>query len=176
MRGRRTAPNETHKHMSNRMQRLEVLRVILSGSTDVSSHEQILGELAKNGWNVTQATLSRDLTKLHAAKILTADGYRYILPESPMYHRTVRPDIVPQYLRNTGFLSIAFSGNMAVLKTRPGYAAGLASDIDSHKLPTVLGTIAGDDTILIIIQESATRQELTDELAGVIPALKSIVL
>ena len=158
------------------MQRLEVLRVILAGSNDLGSHEDILKELAKNGWNVTQATLSRDLCKLHAAKVLTADGYRYILPESPMYHRTVKPDIVPQYLRNSGFLSIAFSGHMAVLKTRPGYAAGLASDIDAHKLETVLGTIAGDDTILVIIREEASRQELTDELSQVIPALRSIVL
>ncbi len=162
--------------MSNRMQRLEVLRVILEGSNDLGSHEDILKELAQNGWNVTQATLSRDLCKLHAAKVLTADGYRYILPESPMYHRSVKPDIVPQYLRNSGFLSIAFSGHMAVLKTRPGYAAGLASDIDAHKLESVLGTIAGDDTILVIIREEATRQELTDELAQVIPALRSIVL
>ncbi len=162
--------------MSNRMQRLEVLRVILAGSNDLGSHEEILKELAQNGWNVTQATLSRDLCKLHAAKVLTADGYRYILPESPMYHRSVKPDIVPQYLRNSGFLSIAFSGHMAVLKTRPGYAAGLASDIDAHKLESVLGTIAGDDTILVIICEEASRQELTDELAQVIPALRSIVL
>lgn len=162
--------------MSNRMQRLEVLRVILASSNDLGSHEEILKELAQNGWNVTQATLSRDLCKLHAAKVLTAEGYRYILPESPMYHRTIKPDIVPQYLRNSGFLSIAFSGHMAVLKTRPGYAAGLASDIDAHKLETVLGTIAGDDTILVIIREEASRQELTDELAQVIPALRSIVL
>ena len=158
------------------MQRLEVLRVILASSNDLGSHEEILKELAQNGWNVTQATLSRDHSKLHAAKVLTAEGYRYILPESPMYHRTIKPDIVPQYLRNSGFLSIAFSGHMAVLKTRPGYAAGLASDIDAHKLETVLGTIAGDDTILVIIREEASRQELTDELAQVIPALRSIVL
>ena len=162
--------------MSNRMQRLEVLRVILGSGNSLSSHEEILRELSNNGWNVTQATLSRDLSKLHAAKILTSDGYRYILPESPMYHRTIKPEVVPQYLRNSGFLSIAFSGHMAVLKTRPGYAAGLASDIDAHKLDTVLGTIAGDDTILLIIREDATRQQMTDELAAVIPALRSIVL
>ena len=93
--------------MSNRLQRLEVLRVILASSNNLSSHEEILGELAKNGCQVTQATLSRDLAKLHATKILTPDGYRYILPESPMYHRTVKPDVVPHYLRNSGFLSIA---------------------------------------------------------------------
>ena len=162
--------------MTNRTQRLDVLRVILSGSNDLGSHEEILKELARNGCKVTQATLSRDLCKLHAAKVLTADGYRYILPESPMYNRTIKPDVVPQYLRNSGFLSIAFSGHMAVLKTRPGYAAGLASDIDAHRLQSVLGTIAGDDTILVIIREESSRQELTDELAQVIPALRSIVL
>lgn len=161
--------------MKNRMKRLEVLRVILAGS-EMSSHEQILKELAKNGWEITQATLSRDLGKLHAAKILDTGGYRYILPESPLYRRTVKPDVVPQYLRNTGFLSITFSGNLAVLHTRPGYAAGLASDIDAHKLSTVAGTIAGDDTILVILSEQTDQQTFTDELATVIPAVKSLVL
>lgn len=125
---------------------------------------------------VTQATLSRDLSKLHAAKVLSNNGYRYILPENPLYRRTMKPDVVPQYLRNTGFLSINFSGNMAILHTRPGYAAGLASDIDSNNLSTVAGSLAGDDTILIIINEGATRQEFTDELATIIPAVKSVVL
>lgn len=157
------------------MQRLEVLRVILASSS-MGSHEDILKELAQNGWNITQATLSRDLSKLHAAKVLGPEGYRYILPESPLYRRTVKPEIVPEYLRNTGFLSIDFSGNLAVLHTRPGYAAGLASDIDSHKLHTAVGTVAGDDTILVVMNEAVERQEFIDELSTVIPAIKSIVL
>ena len=167
--------NNTPHNMSNRMQRLEVLRVILASSS-MGSHEDILKELAQNGWNITQATLSRDLSKLHAAKVLGPEGYRYILPESPLYRRTVKPEIVPGYLRNTGFLSIDFSGNLAVLHTRPGYAAGLASDIDSHKLHTAVGTVAGDDTILVVMNEAVERQEFIDELSTVIPAIKSIVL
>ena len=167
--------NNTPHNMSNRMQRLEVLRVILASSS-MGSHEDILKELAQNGWNITQATLSRDLSKLHAAKVLGPEGYRYILPESPLYRRTVKPEIVPEYLRNTGFLSIDFSGNLAVLHTRPGYAAGLASDIDSHKLHTAVGTVAGDDTILVVMNETVERQEFIDELSTVIPAIKSIVL
>lgn len=157
------------------MQRLEVLRVILSSSR-FGSHEDILQELSKNGWDITQATLSRDLSKLHAAKVLDNEGYRYILPENPLYRRTVKPDLVPQYLRNTGFLTITFSGNLAVLRTRPGYAAGLASDIDGHELPSVAGTIAGDDTILIVLSEGTDRQTFTDELATVVPAVKSLLL
>lgn len=161
--------------MANRMKRLEVLRVILS-CNEMKSHEEILRELAKSGWNVTQATLSRDLCKLHAAKVLNGKGYRYILPENPLYRRTVKPDVVPQYLRNTGFLSITFSGNIAILRTRPGYAAGLASDIVGHELSTVAGTIAGDDTIMVVIRENIDRQAFTDELATVVPAVKSVVL
>ena len=162
--------------MSNRMQRLEVLRVLLL-SNEMGSHEEILQELARNGCVVTQATLSRDLNKLHAAKVLNGrGGYRYVLPENPLYRRTIRPEVVPQYLRNTGFTSISFSGNLAILHTRPGYAARLASDIDSHKLSTVAGTIAGDDTILVIISEGTSRQDFTDELATIIPAVKSVVL
>lgn len=162
--------------MSKRMQRLEVLRVILA-SSEMGSHEEILRELARNGVEVTQGTLSRDLSKLHAAKVLNKEGgYRYILPENPFYRRTVKPDVVPQYLRNTGFSSIAFSGNIAVLHTRPGYAAGLASDIDARHLSTVAGTIAGDDTIMVVISEGTDRHQFTDELATVIPAVKSIVL
>lgn len=157
------------------MQRLEVLRVILA-SSEMSSHEDILKELAKNGWEVTQATLSRDLSKLHAAKILSNEGYRYILPENPLYRRTVKPEVVPQYLRNTGFLSINFSGNICVLHTRPGYAAGLASDIDQANLSTIIGSIAGDDTIFIVIADRVSRETFTDELATIIPAIKSLVL
>ena len=157
------------------MQRLEVLRVILA-SSQMGSHEDILTELARNGWDVTQATLSRDLSKLHAAKVLSENGYRYILPDHPLYRRTVSPDVVPQYLRNTGFLSIDFSGPLAVLHTRPGYAGGLASDIDARSLPTIIGTIAGDDTVLIIMAEDTNRQSLIDDLATVIPAIKSVML
>lgn len=161
--------------MSKRYERLEVLRVILA-SHEMGSHEEILKELAKNGWTVTQATLSRDLSKLHAAKVLSPEGYRYILPDSPLYRRTVKPDVVPQYLRNTGFLSMTFSATIAVLHTRPGYASGLASDIDAHNLSTVAGTVAGDDTIFVVVNEKADRQVFIDELATVIPAIKSIVL
>ena len=163
--------------MSNRMQRLEVLRVILGGTLPLSSHEEILAELRKSGVNVTQATLSRDLTKLRATKILTADGYRYVLSDSSngKYQRTVKNDLVPQYLRNMGFQSIAFSGNIGVLKTRPGYASGLASDIDSRHLDTVLGTIAGDDTILVVVREGVTREAFGQDIAQVVPAVKDII-
>lgn len=161
--------------MNDRLNRLESLRLILSNK-ETSSQEDILRELSRQGYRVTQATLSRDLRTLKASKVPGASGFRYMLPEHPQYVRRVRPSAVPEYLRNSGFLSLSFSGNLAVLHTRPGYAGGLASDIDAHRLGSVAGTIAGDDTILIIMNEEADRHRLTDELAGIIPAIKSVML
>lgn len=161
--------------MKKRNNRLDLLRVILS-SREMCSQEDILQELLRNGVEVTQATLSRDLRTLKASKMLNSKGYRYVLPETTGYRRTIDPDAVPEYLRNTGFLTISFSKNIAMLHTRPGYAAGLASDIDSHELQSVAGTIAGDDTILVVIAEDVSRQEFVDELASIIPAVKSVLL
>lgn len=161
--------------MNERASRLAALRVIIS-SKETGSQEDLLRELANHGFRVTQATLSRDLQTLKVAKIPSAGKYRYTLPEHRQYRRTANAGVVADFLRNTGFESIGFSGNLAVLHTRPGYAAGLASDIDAHRLPSVMGTIAGDDTILIVVNEGTERQTFVDELAQVVPAVKSIVL
>ncbi|MGN0086621.1 MAG: arginine repressor [Alloprevotella sp.] len=161
--------------MYNRYDRLEALRIILSNHT-AGSQEDILRELRGYGHEVTQATLSRDLQKLKAVKVRSAEGYMYTLPEHKLYRRTVSSDNAAEYLRNTGFRGLDFSGNLAVLHTREGYAQGLASDIDAHALPSVVGTIAGDDTILLVMAENASQQQLVDELAGVIPAMKSVML
>ena len=160
--------------MNKRFERLEVLRVILE-STGKSSHNDILNELEKHGIHVTQATLSRDLGKMHAIKVMTPEGYRYVLPDSPLYRRAIHPDVIPQYLRNTGFQNLAFSVAVAVMHTRPGYAAGLATDIDTHELPSILGTVSGDDTIILVLNEKSTKEDVLEDLATVIPAIKNLV-
>ena len=86
--------------MNDRFKRMEVLRVILA-SAALGSHEDILKELERNGQKVTQATLSRDLAKMRAMKVITPEGYRYVLPENPLYKRTVQPQVVPHFLRNS---------------------------------------------------------------------------
>ncbi len=158
-----------------RADRLDMLRTILSNG-DPGTQEEILRKLSRGGFRVTQGTLSRDLRKLKASKVAGETGWRYVLPENPNYRRITSPTVVAEYLRNTGFRSIDFSGNLAVLHTRPGYAGGLASDIDAHGLPEVVGTIAGDDTILVVIAEGVERQQFIDSLATVIPAIKNILL
>jgi transcriptional regulator of arginine metabolism len=71
-----------------------------------------------------------------------------------------------------GFISIDFSANLAVIKTRPGYASSLAYDIDTHNFNEILGTIAGDDTILLVMREGCSHTGLKNALSLIIPNIK----
>ena len=160
--------------MKPRHERIEVLRLILA-NTEIGSQEALLKELEAEGYKVTQATLSRDLQKLKAAKVASIGGYRYILPDNPLYRRKISVE-APDFLRNTGFLGLEFSGNIVVMHTRPGYAAGITTEIDAQKLNSICGTLAGDDTILAIVREGASRQQVIDDLSLVLPAVKNTIL
>ncbi len=166
--------HKTNERMK-RLDRIETLRYLLTNQRMGGQHE-ILRELSQKGFNVTQATLSRDLRRLKAVKVSTPEGYTYILPEHPLYQRTGQLPGVPDYLRLSGFVSLAFSGNIAVMHTRPGYAGGMASEIDARKLTGIIGTVAGDDTVLLVLAEGTERQTVIDALATLFPAIKSIML
>ena len=71
-----------------------------------------------------------------------------------------------------GFVSINYSGNMGVIKTRPGYASSIAWNIDNSDIPEIIGTIAGDDTIFIVIKEGVRHQDVTDALSDVVPNIR----
>ena len=104
---------------------------------------------------MTQATLSRDLKQLKVAKAASMNGnYVYVLPNNTMYKRMTDPQNASEMLRHNGFISIEFSHNIAVIKTRPGYASSLAYDIDMHNFHEIIGTIAGDDTIMLVVREN----------------------
>lgn len=153
--------------MNRRMKRLEVLKQLLQDKI-VGSQEELLKTLSQRGYKLTQATLSRDLRKLHAAKISTPNGYTYVLPDHPEYKRVAKVMDLPDTPLPYGFKEIRFSHNLAVISTRPGYANGLASDIDAHLFTSIIGTVAGDDTILIIMAENATQEQVIAELKTVI--------
>ena len=76
-------------------------------------------------------------------------------------------------LRFNGVIGIEFSGNLAVIKTRPGYASSVAYDIDDHSFDEILGTIAGDDTILLVLREGCTRTSVMNALSLIIPNIQS---
>jgi transcriptional regulator of arginine metabolism len=124
----------------------------------VTSQTQLAALLAESGVEVTQATLSRDLEELGAAKLRGADGApaSYVLPPENAPLRPARATSAPARLtRMLGDLLISAEGsaNLAVLRTPPGAAQFLASAMDKVALPDVLGTIAGDDTLLVVSRE-----------------------
>ena len=158
--------------MKTKNNRLEALRMIIS-SRELGSQEELLNALQKEGFKLTQATLSRDLKQLKVAKAATLRGnYVYVLPNDTMYKRVSTPGNIREMMTVSGFVSINFSGNMGVIKTRPGYASAIAWNIDSSDIPEIIGTIAGDDTIFIVIKEGIRHQEVIEALNSVIPNMK----
>jgi len=152
--------------------RLEALRMIIS-SQEMSSQEDLLAALQKEGYQLTQATLSRDLKQLKVAKASSMSGnYVYVLPNDTMYKRVSTPSKVREMMEVPGFVSINFSGNMGVIKTRPGYASAIAWNIDSSDIPQIIGTIAGDDTIFIVIKEGVAHKEVISALSQFVPNIR----
>ena len=148
--------------------RMEALKMLIS-SKELGSQEEVLQALEKEGFKLTQATLSRDLKQLKVAKAASMNGkYVYVLPNDTMYKRVTKPRSATEMLKSSGFISINFSGNMGVIKTRPGYASSIAYNIDNNELPNIIGTIAGDDTIFIVLKENASREQILDELSLII--------
>ncbi len=152
--------------------RLEALRLIISNQ-QLGSQDELLIALQKEGFKLTQATLSRDLKQLKVAKAATMGGnYIYVLPNDTMYKRVSSSSHIREMMQVPGFLSINFSGNMGVIKTRPGYASSIAWNIDNSDIPEIIGTIAGDDTIFIVTKEGIKHHEVIEALNDIIPNIK----
>ena len=148
--------------------RMEALKMLIS-SMELGSQEEVLQALEREGFKLTQATLSRDLKQLKVAKAASMNGkYVYVLPNDTMYKRVTRPRTAMEMLQTSGFISISFSGNMGVIKTRPGYASSIAYNIDNSESPNIIGTIAGDDTIFIVIKEDATQDDVISDLTPIL--------
>ena len=137
--------------------------VALLSSRPVHSQGELAALLADAGIEVTQATLSRDLEELGAVKLRGADGGGgvYVVPEdgSPVRGVSGGTERLSRLLGEL-LVSTDASGNLAVLRTPPGAAHYLASAIDRAALPDVVGTIAGDDTVLVVAREPMTGGQL----------------
>ena len=158
--------------MKSKNNRLDAIKIIIS-SKEIGSQEELLQELTKEGFQLTQATLSRDLKQLKVAKAASMNGnYVYVLPNNPMYRRMTEQQSATEMLRSDGVRGIEFSGNIAVIRTRPGYASSVAYDIDTHHFDEILGTIAGDDTIMLVLREGCTRTSVLNALSLIIPNIK----
>jgi transcriptional regulator of arginine metabolism len=156
--------------MKNKTERqLEIRKIIQKGN--VRSQDELLGELKLKGFILTQATLSRDLKNLQVSKIPhPVKGYVYSIPASAKVADSTEQSRV-NFLSD-GFKDIQFSGNLAVLRTMPGYASSIAAVIDRASPWEILGTVAGDDTILIIQREGISKADVVNVLIQIMPNLK----
>ncbi|MCG6186511.1 arginine repressor [Maribellus maritimus] len=148
---------------------LEIRKIILNGK--VHSQEELLMQLRKKGFELTQATLSRDLKVLQVAKVPhPTKGYVYTIPGAEREEVSSERNRV-NFLAD-GFKDIQFSGNLAVVRTSPGYANSIAAVIDKAEPWEIIGTVAGDDTILLIQREGIAKTDLVNALINVMPNLR----
>ena len=127
----------------------------------VGSQEELRQLLLSRGMDVTQATLSRDLRDLHLARVSEAAGSRYVLPEALAIDddKPLLATLLPQL-----FARVDGVGELLVLHTVASGAQPIAEAIDQEEFPEVLGTIAGDDTILIVTRSPDARMALAERL------------
>ena len=143
--------------------RLEAIRSIVSRET-VQNQDELQRLLEDQGFTVTQATLSRDLRELGIVKSHDAERGIY-------FYRDVRSGkVLPITPRQNRFTvetikSVEFSGNQGVVKTYPGFAGAVASVIDDNVHTGIMGTIAGDDVVLLILRNGASIPLLLEEIS-----------
>lgn len=122
-------------------------------ANEVETQERLVELLKKSGYNATQATISRDIKDLQLVKTPSANGsYRYtvgIPMDQPVSGRLVK-------IFKETITSVASSGNIIVIKTLPGCAGAAAEAIDTMNVPTIIGTLAGDNTIFVIVNDPAS--------------------
>ena len=160
--------------MKTKTDRLLILKQIIE-TNKISKQEVLLEKLQSEGFELTQATLSRNLKQLKAIKVPDSEfGYVYSIQKNG-------DSVNQQFQRNKGYQTLGFrsidvSGNTVVIKTKPGYADRLSAIIDEFNLDEILGTIAGNDTILAILREGVILQDFKNALILNIPELKEQII
>ena len=135
--------------------------VSLITNYEIETQEELIGMLRKEGFQVTQATVSRDIRELKLTKVLTGRGsYRYTVPakndgvQAIKFNRALVGSII----------GVDYAINNIVIKTYPGMANALAVCVDSLEKPHIVGSVAGDDTILLVVRDDDVAKDVSREL------------
>lgn len=131
----------------------------------IGTQEELARRLNEAGFLVTQATVSRDIRQLHLSKVPLADGaWKYVLLQSSDSY------LGDKYIRvlKDGFVSVDVAGNLLVLKTVSGMAMAVAASVDAMKLQEVVGSIAGDDTVMVAVRTPEEARLLMEKIKGLI--------
>ena len=138
----------------------EILRII--EEVDVETQDQLLAELKARGVSSTQATISRDIKELRLVKELTRrGGYRYTVNEQRTGGAT---DMRLRNIFKEGVISVEYAQNIVVIRSMPGTANAVLAALDSMEIPKMLGSLAGDDTGILIMRDTAAAEEFSREV------------
>ena len=161
--------DKEEKFVKERLTRLKTIRKLIKNNR-IESQEELLGHLTQEGFEVTQATLSRDLKLLKVGKISDGHaGYVYSLPDDDD-RRESEEIYIQDFLR--GYVSIDYSGNIVVIKTFGGHADAVSNALDALNMDEILGTVAGDNCIFACLREGVTGPRFLKALKLRIPDLE----
>jgi len=154
--------------VKDRAERLKAVRQIIK-KYRINSQEMLLEHLREENFTVTQATLSRDLKVLKVGKVSEGtNGYYYTLPTEEELRESQHN--YAQDLKR-GFLSMEFSGNMAIVRTLTGHADTVGIALDNIGIREIIGTVAGDDTVLVVVREDTHPEVVRSQLRDIVPEL-----
>ena len=152
--------------MTHKQERLSIIKRIINEEL-IGSQEELIKLLAAQGIKATQSTLSRDFKEINISKMPHPDkGYIYVLSEK------LGGEIVTN-TANLGdaVLDIRFSHNIAVISTKSGYASAVSVIIDARKSKDIIGTVAGDNNIIVILHQEATHEDVLAQMQQLFPSL-----
>lgn len=128
---------------------------------EIETQDELIDRLREHGYDVTQATVSRDIREMKIAKMTTGRGtYRYVLPKHPQAGTGMRFSATLV----DSIISVDYACNIVVLKTYPGLANAVAVGIDGMNMQQILGCVAGDDTIMIVTRDEEAARMISDRL------------
>ena len=155
--------------MTHKQERLSIIKRIINEEL-IGSQEELIKLLAAQGIKATQSTLSRDFKEINISKMPHPEkGYVYVLSENLGGEPTTNSANLADAI-----LSVKFSHNLCVLTTKSGYASAISVIIDSRKNKDVLGSLAGDNTILLVLAEQASHSDVIDFLSTMFPNVACI--
>lgn len=150
---------------------MSAIRTIIDTQV-ISSQEEMLAKLKDMGISITQSTLSRDMKFMNIAKVPHKErGYIYMIPYSSV---TRQSDHTVSSVITDNIIGMDFSGNMCVIRTKAGYANAVTVLIDNMNIPEILGSVAGEDTIFLVLRDNADRNTVVSALRSIHPTIESL--
>ena len=159
-----SSPVNTGNRLTKNQRQHRITKLLESQA--VTSQGQLVALLAEQGVEATQTTVSRDLEDLGAVKVRLPGGdTAYALPELPVHQ--IAPEDHLRRVLGEWVVEVAYSGNLVVLRTPPGSAHVVGSALDRSGLDAVVGTVAGDDTVLVVVAEDLGGVAMAEHLRDV---------